>query len=249
MRDDFESALDAFEDRLSQGKYRVQPTAKFDSKESGPPAEVPGTAVADLSAARKSTSTRSPTNVDKGQSVKVRKVRQRSRPKKSISPPRRASMGTVKEDEAIVKPTFMPASQPHNEDANASFLSAQSNLLDVTASSISERPAEPSTRDNARQASTIAMTREQNLGPSIETIPKVEPPPTMQTPPSPDKPQPQQEPPSKIPDFAKNEPAKKSVQAPPNSAPALLVSTKSDKTRGSPQREAPSSDKSKCALF
>jgi len=171
------------------------------------------------------------------------------RPRK-LSPRRSSTVGsmdTVSEDEAFIE----PEGSHKEDDANATFLSAQSNLLDVTASSTGEMQGvappmlQSATVPSARhQAFVGASGREQQLGPRVSTKPAADTtgaPPTMMMPAK--KPEPSQPVKEEAP---KKEPTRKSIKPPPNSAPALMGATKTDKSvSGSPQKEAPSSDKSK----
>jgi hypothetical protein len=130
------------------------------------------------------------------------------------------------------------------EDVNATFLSAQSNLLDVTASSIVEElSTQPTKRDERRRSLFETAGRdaaERKMDSNATEKPEVVR--ATLAPTTPGKRQmPNESSASKKTDVVKNE---SKVKPPPNSAPALLGFTKSKSAGASPER-APSSDKSK----
>ena len=145
-----------------------------------------------------------------------------------------------------------PSGHAKEEDVNATFLSAQSNLLDVTASSANETSAPPMMKPatipaSRHQAFVGASSQEQKLDPRAAasrsgTAATEAPPPMMMQPVKPEASLPRKD------EESKKEAMRKSIKQPPNSAPAAMIATKKDKSvTGSPQK-APSSDKSKYKL-
>lgn len=225
VHDSFEDALDEFEDRLSQGKLRqAQATSQFSSESSA----LMANAGAASSVAQKTAAVEPDVAVDKKLAKKVKVKRPRS---KKVSP-----VGSSEMDHVTKEATLMIPKEPW-EDTNATFLSAQSNLLDVTVSSLGERSTEPARRRSFVGTADHEATVERKIDSSaLEEPKKVEPlaPPekpltTMESSTS------------RKTDIGKKQ---SKVNPPPNSAPAMLGSTKSKNVGSSPQR-SPSSDKSK----
>jgi hypothetical protein len=226
----FKDALNEFEDRLSQGKYLspVKSLVKSRGRET-----VAGNETVPVQPAAR---------VDKDSTAKKKKKVKRVQ--RNLSPRRSSvvSMDTVSEDEAFIE----PGGNAKEEDVNATFLSAQSNLLDVTASSAIETLApsmmKPATIPASRHQEFVrASSQEHKLDQAAEGRPSdtagTGAPPMMMQPVKPE---------AKFPgkdEESKKEAMRKSIRSPPASAPAAMVATKKDKSvTGSPQK-APSSDK------
>lgn len=235
----FKDALNEFEDRLSQGKY-LSPAKLQPSSTGGRGGDKSVTVGGPGPLA-----VQPPVGVDKDQTTAKKKVK---RVRKKLSPRRTSvgSMDTVSEDEALIS----PGGNAKEEDVNATFLSAQSNLLDVTASSTNEPSAPPMMQpvvmpSSRHQTFVGSASQEQKLDPRAaasrpaDTSAAVAPPMMMQ---SPAKPEPSFSPKD---DTAKKEAMKKSIKPPPNSAPAMMGATKKDKSVSGTPQKAPSSDKSK----
>ena len=225
--DNFKAWLNEFEDRLGKGNTRSQ--AQLQSS--------PVTAKPATDGGAGPFLPTQPPAINKDRASKDKKKTKRMSTKLS---PRRSnviSMDTVSEDKA-----FAPEGNSKEEDVNATFLSAQSNLLDVTACSTGETSAPPMKSDG-HQAFAGAASRKQKLDPRASSGPPAQQADIGAPPSTPGNKLESILP--KMPVAAKREEQKKSIKPPPNSAPALLGATKTDKSvTGSPQK-APSSDKSK----
>jgi hypothetical protein len=143
-------------------------------------------------------------------------------------------------DHVTKEATLMIPKEPW-EDTNATFLSAQSNLLDVTVSSLGERSTAPSKRDERRRSFVGTADHEATVERKIDSS-ALEKPKKVEPLALPEKPLTAMESStSRKTDIGKKQ---SKVNPPPNSAPAMLGSTKSKSVGSSPQR-SPSSDKSK----
>ena len=213
VRDNFEDAMNEFEDRLCQGKLRARSMSRRASDRGGrKTAEVQPSGASGEEPPSK-------VKVRRSRGTKGSRSPTRTRSKR-ISPKR----GSGPSEKPMTRPE--PKVPSENEDVNATFLSAQSNLLDVTSTSV-----EPSQRGDRHQAFVAAASAERKvekepaiIAPSVTSTSLEE---------------------SRKADVAKKTPSRKKVTPPPNSAPALLGSTKKDWSVGASPQKAPSSDKSK----
>jgi hypothetical protein len=232
VRNGFEAALDEFEDRLSQGKLRGKGMPQVGSESS---ALITDASTASPPEGRRTATEHPAYDVNKQPARKVKAKRSLS---KKVSPQGNSKAGIVTEAAAFGKP------DEHCEDVNATFLSAQSNLLDVTASSkveeVSTEPTKPSERRRSFVETAGRVAGDRKIDSNATENPEVELATLAPTIPGKGQMTTKSSTPKKT-DVVKKE---LTVKPPPNSAPPFLGSGKSKSVGDSPAR-APLSDKSK----